>query len=377
MRKKRNTVVTMVCLLVLVLLFLPPIEMARTGARRMQSSNNLKQIGLACHNYLDAHKQFPMGADYDPTGPKHGWFTRTTPYIEASSLYSRIDMRYGWKHPFNKYLFGDVYATTINPQIDSLSTTDDFALIHYLANPNIMHSKSSVRLEQLVDGSKHTWLVGEISQRFQPWAYPYNWRPLNEIASDHRSDQILWGGEFQVCNGDGSIRALSSDADSIVLHKLSTVPPIADMKATVVPYQSFEYRDVARSVDRYNFGELEPYARKHQKGPVWSAEIYYEHGEPHTLEARVHSQGEQSKLVELIANNPTLQVVLIRGVVNDSLARELSHLEHLCCLAMDSSDLSEQGVKVLAELKELRILDGITPANLLEIKKVSDTFLVE
>ncbi len=90
---------------ILVGLLLPAVQAAREAARRMQCSNNLKQMGLAMQNYHDTHKTFPSGYTVDLvppavigttsmmslTNPSHwSWGAFILPFIEQTSLYNSL-----------------------------------------------------------------------------------------------------------------------------------------------------------------------------------------------------------------------------------------------------------------------------------------------
>lgn len=85
---------------VLVGLLLPAVQAARESARRMQCSNNLKQMGLAMHNYESTYKKLPsamMGSNSrtgQPSGEQddgYSWAVAILPFLEQSSLYSQLD----------------------------------------------------------------------------------------------------------------------------------------------------------------------------------------------------------------------------------------------------------------------------------------------
>ncbi|MDA0835947.1 MAG: DUF1559 domain-containing protein [Planctomycetota bacterium] len=81
---------------VLIALLLPAVQQAREAARRTQCRNNIKQLGLALHNYLDTHKVFPPGVIWNSptslfTGPRTPMLVFLLPYIDQSNTYNLVN----------------------------------------------------------------------------------------------------------------------------------------------------------------------------------------------------------------------------------------------------------------------------------------------
>ena len=77
---------------VLIALLLPAVQQAREAARRSQCKNNLKQFGLALHNYHDSQGIFPSGG-YCPAGTIalcHSWAEMVLPYIDQAPMYNQL-----------------------------------------------------------------------------------------------------------------------------------------------------------------------------------------------------------------------------------------------------------------------------------------------
>jgi len=89
---------------ILIALLLPAVQSAREAARRAQCQNNLKQIGLAVHNYESAHKAFPAG-NYQSV---HGtWLVGLLPYVEQEALFDKyVDFGCYYGYPTTSIRYG-------------------------------------------------------------------------------------------------------------------------------------------------------------------------------------------------------------------------------------------------------------------------------
>jgi prepilin-type N-terminal cleavage/methylation domain-containing protein len=199
-RKARYSGFTLIELLVviaiiaiLVALLLPAVQQAREAARRTSCTNNLKQVGLALHNYHDKFKLFPYG--WDTRGA--GWSTHILPDIEQQSLYDTLIFQEGglgnWNAAGspNTAACGTLISTFRCPSMSvkehitnqsipnrvpasyrgnasSTATSDDESTkrpgttsLEQTKQDGIFFACSSVRIRDIRDGTTNTILIGE------------------------------------------------------------------------------------------------------------------------------------------------------------------------------------------------------------------------
>lgn len=180
---------------VLVALLLPAVQQAREAARRSQCRNNLKQIGLALHNYHDAFQTFPQAAfwkDYRTgvTNPTRcfTWITMLLPYIDQAPLYNTMN--------FSLPLWGQldssgaqlgskkvpVLLCPSDPGFQGGTNPHQLAWTNYAGTEGydwwfrgnhpisgMFNLNVCVKIADIVDGTSNTISVGECStQGFQP-----------------------------------------------------------------------------------------------------------------------------------------------------------------------------------------------------------------
>jgi len=213
-------------LVVLAALLLPAVQQAREAARRTTSRNHLAELGLALHNYHDAHLMFPPGGVFDEREQgHHGWQTLLLPFVEQGHLYNEINFDVPWHHSDNTVVFQQSIPTYLLP-FDDVPTHDGsgYGLSHYAGNSDVFAANSRIRIRDFRDGTSNTILAGEVIEDFKPWGDPENWRDpamgLNAGPDSFGSRQSQDGVYFLL--GDGSVKFISQDIDPEVLKAIST-----------------------------------------------------------------------------------------------------------------------------------------------------------
>lgn len=91
---------------VLISLLLPAVQTAREAARQTQCRNNMRQVGLALHNFESTYKMFPASgwtktSIANPAGRFVGWRASLMPYLEQSNVFHSYDFDEDWWHSTN------------------------------------------------------------------------------------------------------------------------------------------------------------------------------------------------------------------------------------------------------------------------------------
>tara|TARA_R110002111_G_scaffold262875_1_gene342460 strand:- start:1245 stop:2198 length:954 start_codon:yes stop_codon:yes gene_type:complete len=205
---------------ILLALLLPAIQQSREAARRSQSKNNMKQIGLALHNYHDTHRIFPPGGTTTTDGkPYHSWQASILPFVDQALLYNDIDFDKPWDDPVNQVIFQQEIPTYLNPTIEDKVSPDGYGLSHYVGNALFLKKNTGIRMRDITDGTSNTIIAVEAGENFKPWGDPTNLaNPTTIIGSGKKT---AFRGGSHVLLGDGSVRFISENIDPETLKYLS------------------------------------------------------------------------------------------------------------------------------------------------------------
>jgi hypothetical protein len=192
----------------------------RESSARFRSVNNMKQIGLAIHNYVGANNHLPPPV---LLGGKSGrvpysWRVAILPYVEQQELYNAYNFDEPWDGPNNRKLLDrmpDVYG---HPSVGNADRTHTAYFV--FSGPETMLGKGKKpTFADITDGTSNTLLVVE-AKREIPWTQP------EDILFDPQGPLPQLGGftpdGFNATFGDGSVRYLKNSINPVVLKALIT-----------------------------------------------------------------------------------------------------------------------------------------------------------
>jgi prepilin-type processing-associated H-X9-DG protein len=198
---------------ILIALLLPTVR--RGGgepARRFQCNNNLKQIGLALHNYHDIYGAFPPSYTTDTDGnPLHSWRTLLLPFLDQKPLYETIDLSKPWNDPANAEAYAatfEVYrcpSTNLEPGQTTylaLVTPDSFLR---LGEPRTISESSG----DISNDMSNTVMVIEVDPGHAiHWMDPLDADEATFMSFDEETEFAHTGGSHGLF-ADGSVQFLS------------------------------------------------------------------------------------------------------------------------------------------------------------------------
>ncbi|HUG19620.1 MAG TPA: DUF1559 domain-containing protein, partial [Planctomycetaceae bacterium] len=200
----------------MIALLVPAVTQARTAAKRSQSMNNMKQIGLAMHNYHEVHGHLPPAVVIGPDGKTpHSWRVAILPFIEGAELYQAYRQDEPWDSEHNKKLLEQIPGVYRDPLDDGFSTNTSYFV--FVGKGTAFESKTGNRFGDFTDGLSNTLMAVETKKDI-PWTKP------DDLSFDPDKDVEELGGFYEggfialIC--DGSVRFIPESLDEKILKLL-------------------------------------------------------------------------------------------------------------------------------------------------------------
>lgn len=204
----------------LVALLLPAVQAARSAARTVQSTNNLKQMGLAMHNYHDTYGELPPAVVRDANGkPLYSGRVLLLPFMEQALLYERWQKDKAWDSPENSALAATDLKIFTDPNAPSQSPGKTDYL--FLTGPGTCFDptfKGPMKFQHIADGTSNTIWIISVKGSTTRWAEPKEIDISQQSVSTDSYTPRGIGALF----ADGSVRHIPKDANPLYFQKAAT-----------------------------------------------------------------------------------------------------------------------------------------------------------
>jgi beta-lactamase regulating signal transducer with metallopeptidase domain len=206
----------------------PVVRSANSGFARTRITNNLKQIGLAFHNYLAQNGHFPTPILHGGRSGKvpYSWRVALLPFVEEQELYNQYNFDEPWDGPNNRKLLDTMPGVYASPSFDGSTSSRTHAIYFVFTSENAAlapvgqgATSKPPFVADITDGTSNTILAVE-AKREIPWTKP------EDIPFDLKGPLPELGGlvpdGFNALFMDGSVRFISKSVKEHVLRALIT-----------------------------------------------------------------------------------------------------------------------------------------------------------
>jgi hypothetical protein len=197
-----------------------PLRLMSAAGAQAQSSNNLKQIALAMHNYHDVNRAFPAAASRGKDGkPLLSWRVHVLPFIEGEALYRQFKLDEPWDSEHNKKLIPLMPKTYLSPAHPELVKDGKTVYAVPVGERTPFGGKTGTFLGKIVDGTSNTLMLVELSpENAVVWSKPEDW----QFQTKDPGAGLIDGKRkrFLTAFCDGSVRAIPMEIDLDDLRRL-------------------------------------------------------------------------------------------------------------------------------------------------------------
>jgi hypothetical protein len=217
------TAIGLLCLLLLC----PCVQNVPGDGVPYWSTNSIKQIVLALHNYHDVHGHFPPAVIRDKNGrPLYSWRVAILPYVEQDNLYRAFKLDEPWDSEHNKSLIDRI------PRVYA-GVFDEPGLTRFqvLVGPGTAFERPGLTLADFPDGPGSTLLVVEAADPV-PWSKPVDLEytpsgPLPRLSTHGKPVRFLcwplwWNKVFVAGFADGRVRFIRTSSDERQIRAIIT-----------------------------------------------------------------------------------------------------------------------------------------------------------